>query len=189
MTTQIIDYVLDDNCFEKTLKMLMEDKVGAIHCDTVYGLCAKANEVNSEKLYRIKNRPENKNFITLTSFKWLEKSSLTIPEVLYDHWPCSLTAILSDKDGITHAVRVPDDEFVLSLVDIVGPIYSTSANLSGEPILNTPEDIFKVFNNKIDFIIDKKITNADFIPSTLVNFTTRPYKIIRAGSYDVSSII
>ena len=188
MTTQIIDLFSSDS-FACTVKYLMQEKVGAIHCDTVYGLCARANSTNAEKIYKIKNRPENKSFITLTNFNCLKESSLIIPDVLYDHWPCSLTAILSDKEGVTHAVRVPNDDFVISLIDKVGPIFSTSANLSGEPILNTVEDIYNVFNNKIDFIIDKKITNADFIPSTLVDFTSKPYRVLRPGSYDVSSII
>ncbi|HLD39323.1 MAG TPA: Sua5/YciO/YrdC/YwlC family protein, partial [archaeon] len=75
--------------------------------------------------------------------------------------------------------RIPDNKFVLSLIRKLGkPITSTSANISGSENLYKIKDIIKLFDKKVDMIID-----AGNIPkrkaSTL--FDTIEGKIIREG--------
>lgn len=183
MKTMIFDF--DEKNIDKISQLLLSDKVGAIPCDTIYGFCARSNIQTKEKIYELKKRPQNKNLITLTNKEYLSRSSLIVPKVLYDIWPAPLTAILKNKDSdLTVAVRIPNDSFILSLIDRVGPIWSTSVNISGQPSLNNFEDINSVFDNEVDFIVKKEI-KGEAIASTLVDFSSDEVKILRQGAFDI----
>lgn len=183
METIIFDYCQDS--IDNVCKLLLENKIGAIPCDTIYGFSGIANEITKEKIFEIKQRPQNKNLITLTSIDALKNSSLIVPQLLYDIYPAPLTAILKDEETEeTVAVRVPNDDFIQSIVKIAGPIWSTSVNISGRPSLTTFDEILTEFNNKMDFIV-KKIIGSNGVPSTLVDMSSDKFKIIREGGFDI----
>lgn len=164
-------------------QLLKEGKVGIIPCDTIYGISTTVTKEGSEKIYEIKNRPQNKSFIVLMTKDQVEKSGLIVERDILSLWPCALTAVLSYPDGSTLAVRVPSDEYLLSLLELSGPIYSTSVNISGEPSLLTYSDILPRFNDKVDFIVKADIS-GDGKSSTLIDATKKPYRILRQGSYE-----
>ena len=115
----------------------------------------------------------------------LKKSSLIVPPILYDIYPAPLTAILRDEDsGNTVAVRVPNDSFIGEIIKKVGPIWSTSVNISGQPSLTTFDEILAVFDSKVDFIVKKNIGSKG-LPSTLVDFSSSEIKILRQGAFDI----
>jgi len=167
---------------EKVAALLEKGLVGAIPCDTVYGFSAKAIAETAERIFALKKRPKNKSLIMLTTKEDLRKSNLVVPEKLYSVWPAPLTAILMGGDGVTHAVRVPSDKFLSELLPLSGPIWSTSVNVSGEAPLNTYSEIMGKFSGEVDFII-KKDGNAKALPSTIVDFSSKSYKVLRQGSY------
>lgn len=177
---EIIDYSYGN--IPRIAELLRERKVGALPCDTIYGISALVGDDTGGRIYEIKNRPQNKSFITLMTKEQVRKSSLIVPDDIFALWPCALTAVLMDKDGTTAAVRVPDDPFLSSLLPLSGPIYSTSVNISGMPSLLTYDDILPVFDSRLDFIV-----KADGIKggksSTMVDATKKPYRILREGSY------
>ena len=183
MKTMIFDF--DERNIEKISQLLAEDKVGAIPCDTIYGFSGIANEITKDYIFEIKQRPQSKNLITLMSLDELKKSSLIVPPILYDIYPAPLTAILRDEDsGNTVAVRVPNDSFIGEIIKKVGPIWSTSVNISGQPSLTTFDEILAVFDSKVDFIVKKNI-GSNSIPSTLVDFSSSEIKILRQGAFDI----
>ena len=182
MMTSIFDF--DEKDIEKKIaKLINEGKVGIIPCDTIYGISARADKETAERILEIKRRPKNKSFITLTSIELLKKSDLEVPEKLYSLWPAPLTAILSDKSGSTHAVRVPCDDFISRLIPLSGAIWSSSVNFSGEPSLTTFEEIEKSFSSLVDFIIRKSMPKGG-LPSTLVDCTKTPWQVLREGAFD-----
>ena len=167
---------------ERVGELLSAGKVGVLPCDTIYGLSGCVSEENAERLYEIKRRPKSKSFITLMSMGDLAASSLIVPDDLMRRWPAPLTAILGDRDGNTHAVRVPDDSYIQRILGISGPIYSTSVNFSGEKSLLTFEDILPVFDSLVDFIVkDPSVSGG--MPSTLIDATSEPYRVLRQGAY------
>lgn len=185
MKTMIFD-INDD--IDVLIDALLHKKVGAMPCDTIYGLSAIANEETADRIFELKKRPQNKNLITLTDFGHLD-SGLIVPEVLHDIWPAPLTAILARKDGgKTVAVRIPSDPFILEVVKSVGPIWSTSCNISGQPSLNSFDEIVKVFGGEADFIVKKEM-RAGGMASTLVDFTSSPCRVLRQGAFDFSPFI
>jgi len=78
------------------------------------------------------------------------------------------------------AVRVPNNECILSILKQCKLIIGTSANISGEePILNSNECKIKL--PKIDILVDSgEITNSG--QSTIIDFVENGFRIIREGS-------
>ncbi len=177
---EIIEYAesISNNIGQRLLK----GEVGIFPCDTIYGLCAKVSEENASRIYQIKKRPENKSFIQLMDKRQIEQQGLVVPEDIISLWPAPFTAIVYDKSGSTVALRVPNDSFILSILPISGPIYSTSVNFSGSPSLQDPEDIINSFSSLVDFIVVKKDLEKG-LSSTLIDVTKKPYRIIRQGAY------
>ncbi len=174
---------------EKVAKLLIGDEVGVVPCDTIYGLTARVGEENAEKLYEIKRRPQSKSFIHLMSLDDLKKSSLIVPKELYDIWPAPLTCILAAEDGLsTVAVRIPADDYIQALIVLTGPLFSTSVNFSGSPSLTGYEEIKKTFSPLVSFMVKADGTGSG-LPSTLLDVTKKPWRVIRQGAYDVSSLI
>ena len=161
---------------------LRRGEAGIFPCDTIYGLCGAANDDIAERLYEIKKRPQSKSFITLMTLEQVKASSLSVPDDILSRWPAPLTAIVMDSDGSTKAVRVPSDPYLLSLLPISGPIFSTSVNFSGEKSLLTFDDILPVFSETVDFIVDAPEIKGG-MASTLVDATCHPYRILRQGAY------
>ncbi len=179
----------DDSSLELVASMLLENKVGVIPADTIYGFSARANEITAGRIYEIKERPRNKSFIMLCGKDWLRQSRFIVPEELYDLWPCPLSVIVADREGHTQAVRVPQDKYILSLVRLTGPLWSTSCNISSMPSLTSYDEITAAFAGKADFFVRKRKESTNALPSTLIDCTSRPFRIIRQGAFDCSCLI
>lgn len=180
--------ILEKDDKASLVRLLNEDKVGIFPVDTIYGLNARANGKNQDRLYEIKNRPKSKSFITLMTVSQLKASGLIVPEILYSVFPESLTVILMGKDGMTYAVRVPDDEDLLSVIDETGPLFSTSVNQSGSESLLEYSAILPRYDGKVDFIVRNDEIRGG-LASTLVDMSKKPYRIIRQGKYDASDLL
>lgn len=170
--------------FNKVCDTIAVGGIAIIPTDTVYGISALMDESNKKRIERIKDRDPNKNFIvlaTLSKAKHIFGKNLSSD--VYGLWPAPLSVIglKADKSG-TLAVRVPDDRDLERIVNITGPIYSTSVNISGEPPLNDIHAIKSQFGNKVDIIgynPDAKFSE----PSTLLDATVYPFVIRREGAY------
>lgn len=176
--------VIEVNNIEDTIKRLRNGEVGIIPSDTIYGISSLVTEEAMERIYEIKERPQSKKLIVLSDKNSLESLGLIVPDEILSLWPSPLTVILPTKGGDTLAVRVPDDKYLSSLLSETGPLFSTSVNISGKPSLETFEDIYPVFSEKVDFIVRKEnIVKGE--SSTLLDATKRPCRIIRQGEYKV----
>ena len=68
------------------------------------------------------------------------------------------------------------------------PIYSTSVNIAGEPSLLNLTAISKRFEALVDVIVRGDEVQGR-VPSTLIDATARPYRLVRQGLYDASALI
>lgn len=182
----------DKDSKEKVITTLKNKKIVVIPTDTVYGFSGIYDSEVAEKIREIKGRAENKPFIQLIARpedlkKYTDDS---IPEKLLKYWPGPLTIIVNDKrlqnDEIkTTAFRCPGDLWLRQiLAEIEVPLYSTSLNRSGEPVLYEENEILKEFSSEADLIVldgDKK----DALPSTIVRCTGGEIKILRQGSLKI----
>lgn len=173
----------------ETISTLIKDGgVAILPCDTIYGLCA-AYPIGEKALMDIKGRDSSKPFLVLATIDQVRKLCSDIPDDILSAWPAALTVILNKKEGGTIGVRVPNDSFLQSLLEMVGcPIYSTSVNLAGEPSLHNLTAISKRFEALVDVIVRGEETQGK-VPSTLIDATCRPYRLLRQGLYDANHLI
>ncbi len=111
--------------------------------DTVVGIGAPVSETNRKLLQKIKQRKRSKRLVIMIdsleqarSFKeWNSNADLLAAK----YWPGPVTLVLSSK----LALRIPSNTHLLELIRKIGPIYMTSANISGRKPLNFEEAIKK----------------------------------------------
>lgn len=186
-----------DDDIKKVVETLKNGGIAIIPTDTVYGFSGivdfKSNKKfnSDEKIRRIKGRDEKKPFIQLISKPediYLF-TDIKIPENIYKLWPGALTVIVPLKknnplnlDYSTVAFRCPGDEWLRKIIEKCGaPIYSTSVNRSGSPVLENYNDILEEFINEVDVIVEDGDKNGS-LPSTLILLENEGYKILRQGS-------
>ena len=86
------------------------------------------------------------------------------------------------------AVRVPAHEVAAGLARAAGvPITATSANLSGAPGLTRPEEVMEVFGSADVVLLDGGNTPGG-LPTTLLDITSRPARILREGTVTKAEI-
>ncbi|WP_330216746.1 L-threonylcarbamoyladenylate synthase [Mycoplasma parvum] len=98
-----------------------------------------------------------------------------LKEILKRFWPGPLTIVYK---GISY--RMPNNPIILKLCEHLGPLYSTSANISGcKPIKNLREAkyIFKTYRDK--FIIVYSGCPVSNIASTIYDYDRK--EILREG--------
>lgn len=180
-----------------TSNALLEGKVVIIPTDTVYGFSGIVDLLQSKSFYntdskirKIKGREENKPLIQLISrpediYRYTDEN---LPDTFLSYWPGPLTVIVRVKDGIypvkteTVAFRCPGDLWLRKIIEECNaPVFSTSVNRSGFPVIEEIESIVKEFSDEVPVIVsdgDKKGS----LPSTIVSFTDGEIKILRQGA-------
>lgn len=175
-----------ENSFETIISKLENNEIVIMPCDTIYGILGKSPDTDS-KIREIKGRGEAKPFLHLISsvIQFNNLSVIPFPNELEKYWPGPLTVVTTVKQGGTIAYRLPADKFLQDIVSHVeSPLYSTSVNVTGKEHLWKISDIILQFEDKVDLIID----GGDYEgrkPSTVIDITSTPYKIIRQGALDL----
>ena len=192
----------DKSSITQTVATLRKGGVVIIPTDTVYGfsgivdLKAAATSFETDvKIRTIKGRAETKPLIQLIA-KPEDIRLYTddyIPSELLAKWPGALTIIVHIKENSplaetaipeshTVAFRCPGDEWLRKIIAECGaPIFSTSVNRSGQPVLDTTNSITQEFENEVNLIIDDG-DKKGALPSTLVTIENGAVKILRQGS-------
>ncbi|CAK9811717.1 Threonylcarbamoyl-AMP synthase [Anthophora plagiata] len=127
--------------------LLRQGEIVAIPTDTIYGLAGIVSDNSSiEKLYKIKDRDENKplsiSVNNVTKIKLWGIVDHLPEELLTNILPGPYTIILKRTQNLNPAfnpnhdtvgIRIPKFSFINCVADIVGPLALTSANVSNEP--------------------------------------------------------
>lgn len=192
----------DPASIEKTAATLKKGGIVIIPTDTVYGfsgivdLEAAVHHFESDAQIRtIKGRAETKPLIQLIARP--EDLRLytddEVPDSLLSKWPGALTIIVHIKkdsplattaipESGTVAFRCPGDAWLREIISLCGaPIFSTSVNRSGQPVLDTSSAIASEFGSEADLIIDDG-DKKGALPSTLVTLENGQIKVLRQGS-------
>jgi len=179
---------------QKAVQIINKGGIVIFPTDTVYGIgCDPYNQKGVLSLYKIKKREKTKPFPVIGySKKELEKiaefndKAEKIAELF---WPGPITLILKVKDenikkslglGKKIAVRVPNNQCVLSLLKECKLLVATSANISGTTSLTDPNDCKRDLNG-YDLLIDGGIL-SDNGESTIVEIDKNKVRIVRSGS-------
>ncbi|MBD2164466.1 L-threonylcarbamoyladenylate synthase [Calothrix membranacea FACHB-236] len=115
-------------------------------------------------------------------------------ELTAKYWPGGLTLVLpasalvpkqmNPTDPTTIGIRVPASAIAQQILAQTGPMATTSANLSGQPPLQTMAEIDAQFPEALTLITkeSQKEISAIGVPSTVAKWTGTSWQILRQGS-------
>ena len=176
------------NLYSDAIASLKSGGVILYPSDTIWGLgCDARMDASIEKIFAIKNRPENKGLILLISkIEQLNEYVEQVPEIawdLVDFAEDPLTVIYPKGKNVSPhllgpegsiAIRLVKDEFCKGLVyRYQRGIVSTSANLSGEPSPQSFGDITNQIKEQVDYILENPMLKS--------NPMAKPSKIVQLG--------
>jgi L-threonylcarbamoyladenylate synthase len=175
---------MSDNNIKKAAEILKKGGVVLIPTDTVYGLATSMqSEDGVKRIYEIKKRGFEKPLAVLIpsiDCLWnLVEKTANIEKICKKYWPGATTLVMDSKDGKSIGVRMPDYEPVIELMNITGPLYATSANISGESVEIMLEDIPEEIKVACDFILAGE-GNLSGVPSKVIDVRGGEEKILRA---------
>jgi len=173
----------------------------AFPTETFYGLGAAALDAAAvRRIVEVKGRPEGKPLLVLVdSIAMAEAVALAIPAearaLMGRHWPGALTLVLRARPEVPDAVtagsgtvgvRLSPHPVAQALVRALGaPVTAPSANQSGGPPPTTAAAVLAEFRDRIDLVLDGGPT-AGGEPSTVLDVTVDPPRLVRAGAVRVS---
>lgn len=174
---------------EKAIEVLNKGGIILYPTDTIWGLgCDATNPKAVEKVYKIKQRADNKSLVVLANGPdMVTKYVKEVPEIAYsliDVADKPLTIIYPEGLGLAPnlaaedksiGIRIPANEFCIRLITrFRKPIVSTSANISGSDAPEYFEDVSEEIKNAVDFIVDPDL-DLD------LDSTHNPSSIIKVG--------
>ncbi|MGK0179222.1 MAG: L-threonylcarbamoyladenylate synthase, partial [Nitrospinales bacterium] len=151
--------------------------------------------------YEIKGRDSEKPLLLLIDSvskleTLVEEPSAACIKLMQAFWPGPLTLLFKPKPSSIHenitadliGIRQPGNPItqkVLSALD--HPLTAPSANISGGTPATTAQQVLDTFGEKIELILDAGECKGGK-PSTLINATDTPARLIRAGAIDFEAI-
>jgi L-threonylcarbamoyladenylate synthase len=175
---------------------LRRGAVIAYPTETFYALGAAAcSKRGVETIFRLKKRDASKPLSFIVSdMDMVGEVAASLPgpfaALASEFWPGPLTLVLPAAEGLpdrvlgpgrTIAVRIPPLAWLRSLVRELGePLTATSANLSGDKELDDAVNVRRLFEGRLDLIIDGGRTPGG-LPSTIVDLASGAPRILREG--------
>ena len=154
--------------------------------------------VQAELIYAAKQRSFDKPLILMAAkaedlWDYVQGSQIeyeTWQKIVNQYWPGALTLVLPASDKIptvmnpleptTIGIRVPNHPVAQTILAQTGPMATTSANLSGQPALETKAAIEAQFPEVLT--LESTEYQGLGIPSTVAKWTGNNWQILRQGS-------
>ena len=169
--------------------------------DTVYGIgCNPYLKESVDKIYKIKNRDRSKPLPLLVySIEIAEKIVLfdeKTKKIIERFWPGALTVLLKIADENLKkslaiedkiAIRIPNSECTLKLLEKIDVIVGTSANISGEKSFTNPEDLSTELEG-VEIFVDGGMVESKG-ESTIIEVTNNEIRILREGAISKEEIL
>jgi L-threonylcarbamoyladenylate synthase len=181
---------------------LLAGGVVLLPTDTVYGLAVHPEHDDAvTRLFAIKGRPRTVNLPVMISSRDQISALGGVVSAAADallrskYVPGALTIAVgtSPEDlvpwlhgRVEFAVRIPDDERLIAILERTGPLLVTSANLHAQAVRESVQEILGTLAIAPDLVIDDG--GRDTVPSTLVNSRVVPPKIEREGAVSKEEI-
>lgn len=175
----------------------------ALPTDTVYGIAvALSTEGGIERLFAAKRRPPDKGIMLLLDDAaqapeagLITPAARALAEAL---WPGGLTVVVPQRPGVpwpavltggssTIGLRVPDHDAPRTLARGVGPLPTTSANVSGLPEAADAAAIVEQLGESVDLVLDGGQAHGG-PASTVVDCAGELPVILRVGAIPVDEI-
>ncbi|UCE73445.1 MAG: threonylcarbamoyl-AMP synthase [Methanomassiliicoccales archaeon] len=170
--------------------------------ETLYALGTNPfDEKALNRIFEVKKRPGNMPIsIAVSDIQMMESLAEVniLAQKIYEHFLPGPITLLMKKKAKLHAlltagsdkigIRVPDHPVAKRIIDIVGPITATSANLHGHPEPKNLKTAVEQLNGEVALYFD--CGQSEFQgASTVVDVSNSSIKIIRKGVIPYEEIL
>jgi tRNA threonylcarbamoyl adenosine modification protein (Sua5/YciO/YrdC/YwlC family) len=183
-------------------RALQQGELVVVPTDTVYGIAADAFDGEAvADLLGAKGRGRSMPPPVLVSAATtIDALSTGLPDyaraLIEEFWPGPLTLVcraqpslrwdLGDTRG-TVAVRMPDHEIALAVLERTGPLAVSSANLTGHPAALDAEAAEEMLGDEVSVIVDAGPASGGEA-STIVDVTGDQGRILRRGAIGLEEL-
>ncbi len=191
----IADLLASEAKIAELASLLRGGGVAAIPTETFYALAADPRSAAGVgRVLAAKGRRERKPLLVLfVDGRQLDELGVAVSAAelqrYFDVWPAPLSVVVPLKAPLPASlgqpnlgVRVPAHEPLRRLLARLGPVTGTSANPSGQRARVDPGEVAELFEKEIDVLVDGGWTPGG-LPSTLVDATVDPPRLLRAGAW------
>jgi tRNA threonylcarbamoyl adenosine modification protein (Sua5/YciO/YrdC/YwlC family) len=170
--------------------------------DTVYGIGADAFDPMAVKeLLAAKGRGrEMPPPVLISATTTLDALATKVPDyarrLVEEFWPGPLTLVCTQQSSLqwdlgetrgTVAVRMPDHELALALLERTGPMAVSSANKTGEPAAEDADAAERMLGEDVEIILDGGPVTGG-LASTILDVTGERPRVLRLGALSVESL-
>jgi tRNA threonylcarbamoyl adenosine modification protein (Sua5/YciO/YrdC/YwlC family) len=170
--------------------------------DTVYGIGADAFDPAAvRRLLEAKGRGrEMPPPVLISAATTLDALAVGVPgyaRSLVEHfWPGPLTLVCTQQSSLqwdlgdtrgTVAVRMPDHDVALEILERTGPLAVSSANLTGRPPAANADEAEEMLGEEVAVIVDGGPARGDQ-PSTIVDVTGDQGRVLRTGALSLDEL-
>ena len=175
----------------------------ALPTDTVYGIAVALDTPGGvEALFAAKQRPPDKGIMLLlddaAQAPAIGQWPASAAALAGAFWPGGLTVIVQQRPDVplpaaltggapTIGLRVPDHAAPRALAAAIGPIPTTSANVSGVPEARDAAGIVEQLGDAVALVLDGGPAHGG-PASTVVDCTVDPPRILRIGAIPVAEV-
>ena len=193
----------DSLAIDTAVRALKSDLLVAIPTETVYGLAARASSPKAvKKIFTIKGRPtEHPLILHIAKTQDLTLWSSDLPRAAHalaeKYWPGPLTLVVRRNNKVcdeitggrdTVAIRCPSHPITTELlIRLDDAIVAPSANRFGKVSPTSARHVAEDFGDEVIVILDGGECSIG-VESTIVDCTTNPPQILRAGAITAEQI-
>lgn len=191
-----------ETAFEEATLAIRRGELVVFPTDTVYGVASDAFEAEAvQRLLDAKGRGRDMPPpVLVSSATTLDALAADVPEyaraLVEEFWPGPLTLVchqqpslrwdLGDNRG-TVAVRMPDDEVALAVLERTGPLAVSSANSTGRPAALDVEQAEEMLGDAVNLYLDGGVRD-DSGASTIIDVTGTSARVLRLGVLGVADL-
>jgi L-threonylcarbamoyladenylate synthase len=181
----------------RVVDTLRRGGIAGIPTDTLYGLAANPFDSRAvTRLFHLKGRTADQAIPLIAASRdqvgdQLGPLNAAAARLVGRYWPGPLTILMSAPARLAPevsagtgrvGVRVPDHLVARALCEAFGtPLTATSANLSGRPPSNDPDEVVRELVGLVDVMLDAGRSPGG-PPSTVVDVTGSDPVLVRAGA-------
>lgn len=192
--------------FRSAKVSLDRNELVVLPTDTVYGIAANAFSPKAvEALLEAKGRDRTAPPpVLIPKVETLSALAADLPLVANQlaaaFWPGALTMVLKAQRSLewdlgetrgTVALRIPDHKITLALLEDVGPLAVSSANLTGQPASVNAKQAVEYFGDKVSVYLDGGASPKGEA-STILDLTQvrdgEPIRVLRKGAISLDRI-
>ena len=170
--------------------------------DTVYGVGVDAFDSEGvQRLLDAKGRGRDMPPPVLVSANTtLEALATEVPGwasgLIEKYWPGPLTLVCRQQPSLrwdlgetrgTVAVRMPDDEVALAVLERTGPLAVSSANLTGRPAATDADEAEEMLGDAVAVIVDAGASPGGEA-STIIDVTVPEGRVLRLGALSLEQL-